>query len=154
MEATPVLYQDRKRRKFRAKGGSGFRVVLMRSVPRLTTYSFPVVIVLVASAWLLAIVSNARASTYVVYVALDDPVYQELDTLDGLGNRLYLGQIVVELARSLAIPPRSSKPGAPTLSHPARPRSTLPPLLIGLSCCVAGWWQVSVMRHFPLANRK
>src|SRR6516162_5524266 len=28
---------------------------------------------------------NARASTYVVYVPLDDPIYQELETLNGLG---------------------------------------------------------------------
>ncbi len=34
---------------------------------------------------LLAFTCVARASTYVVYVALDDPVYQELDSLNGLG---------------------------------------------------------------------
>ena len=34
---------------------------------------------------LLAFACVARASTYVVYIALDDPVYQELDTLNGLG---------------------------------------------------------------------
>ena len=34
---------------------------------------------------LVALVPLARASTYVVYVAMDDPVYEELDTLNGLG---------------------------------------------------------------------
>ena len=85
MEATPALYRDRRQLEFRAKGGSGFGAGLMRPEPRLTTYSFPAVIVLVACAWLLAIVPRAFSSTYVVYVALDDPVYQELDTLNGLG---------------------------------------------------------------------
>ena len=33
----------------------------------------------------LVVPRGARASTYVVYIALDDPVYQELDTLNGLG---------------------------------------------------------------------
>lgn len=35
--------------------------------------------------WLIAAGGAAQASTYVVYVALDSPIYQELDTLDGLG---------------------------------------------------------------------
>ena len=35
--------------------------------------------------WLIAACSVAQASTYVVYIALDSPIYQELDTLDGLG---------------------------------------------------------------------
>jgi len=35
--------------------------------------------------WLLAAAGVVRASTYVVYIALDSPIYQELDTLDGLG---------------------------------------------------------------------
>lgn len=39
----------------------------------------------VAVAWLMLAAHSARASTYVVYVALDDPVYQELDTLNGHG---------------------------------------------------------------------
>jgi hypothetical protein len=38
-----------------------------------------------AAAWLLAIAHSGRASTYVIPVALDDPSYQELDTLNGLG---------------------------------------------------------------------
>src|SRR5271166_1131650 len=38
-----------------------------------------------AAVWLLAFAPSARASTYVVPVALDDPCYQELDTLNGLG---------------------------------------------------------------------
>lgn len=39
----------------------------------------------VSAACLLAFSSIARTSTYVVYVALDDPVYDELDKLNGLG---------------------------------------------------------------------
>ncbi len=35
--------------------------------------------------WLIAACAAAQASTYVVYIALDSPIYQELDTLDGLG---------------------------------------------------------------------
>ena len=35
--------------------------------------------------WLLAAAGVARSSTYVVYIPLDSPIYQELDTLDGLG---------------------------------------------------------------------
>src|SRR5208282_5950106 len=38
-----------------------------------------------AAVWLLALAPSGRASTYVVPVALDDPCYQELDTLNGLG---------------------------------------------------------------------
>jgi len=34
---------------------------------------------------ILAIVADARASTYVVYIPLDSPIYDQLDTLDGLG---------------------------------------------------------------------
>ncbi len=39
----------------------------------------------IAAACGVAAVRSVCASTYVVYVALDDPVYQELDTLNGLG---------------------------------------------------------------------
>ncbi|MBF6558991.1 MAG: hypothetical protein IVW56_01780 [Candidatus Binataceae bacterium] len=44
-----------------------------------------------AGRWMLALglalaaARAARASTYVVYIPLDSPIYQELDTLDGLG---------------------------------------------------------------------
>ena len=37
------------------------------------------------AATLIAGVKLAQASTYVVYVPLDSPIYQELDTLNGLG---------------------------------------------------------------------
>jgi Capsule assembly protein Wzi len=43
------------------------------------------VVLFAAGLWLMLAADGARASTYVVYVALDDPVYQELDTLNGLG---------------------------------------------------------------------
>jgi hypothetical protein len=42
-------------------------------------------IVIAASGLLLAHAYSARASTYVVFIPLDDPIYTELDTLDGLG---------------------------------------------------------------------
>jgi hypothetical protein len=41
--------------------------------------------ILMVAAVIAAVPRDAPASTYVVYVALDDPVYQELDTLNGLG---------------------------------------------------------------------
>jgi len=34
---------------------------------------------------MLSLVARAAASTYVVFIPLDDPIYDELDTLDGLG---------------------------------------------------------------------
>jgi hypothetical protein len=38
--------------------------------------------------------STAQASTYVVYLPLDSPVYDELDTLNGLGLlRSYISEI-------------------------------------------------------------
>ena len=63
-----------------------------------------------ALAYLAGFAGPARASTYVVYVALDDPIYQELDTLNGLGLlQTYLAEIKpisrVEAAR-LAIEAR------------------------------------------------
>lgn len=42
-------------------------------------------LILSSFAWLIAARGAAQASTYVVYLALDSPIYQELDTLDGLG---------------------------------------------------------------------
>ncbi|GEM_PF-497834 len=39
----------------------------------------------IGALWILILASASAASTYVVYVALDDPVYDELDTLNGLG---------------------------------------------------------------------
>jgi hypothetical protein len=39
----------------------------------------------VLASLILAIVADARASTYVVYIPLDSPIYDQLDTLDGLG---------------------------------------------------------------------
>ncbi len=43
---------------------------------------------------ILAIVADARASTYVVYIPLDSPIYEQLDTLDGLG---YLDDYISEV---------------------------------------------------------
>src|SRR5690242_15108658 len=39
----------------------------------------------VVSTLIVGLVRTAPASTYVVYIPVDDPIYQELDTLDGLG---------------------------------------------------------------------
>ena len=41
--------------------------------------------VLFVSVLVLAMARSARASTYVVYIPLDSPIYDELDTLDSLG---------------------------------------------------------------------
>jgi hypothetical protein len=64
--------------------------------------------------WLIAAGGAAQASTYVVYVALDSPIYQELDTLDGLGvldtylsefkpiSRVEAARLTLEAERNLA----------------------------------------------------
>jgi hypothetical protein len=50
-----------------------------------STVASPLAAAMLIVATLAVVPRGARASTYVVYVALDDPVYQELDTLNGLG---------------------------------------------------------------------
>jgi capsule assembly protein Wzi len=46
---------------------------------------FCLCLVSVACAWLVTTTGVVSASTYVVYIPLDSPIYNELDTLDGLG---------------------------------------------------------------------
>ncbi len=58
---------------------------LMRWVCRSAVATPIGVVLIIAAACSVMAARSARASTYVVYVALDDPVYQELDTLNGLG---------------------------------------------------------------------
>jgi len=69
--------------------------------------------------WLLAAESVARASTYVVYIPLDSSIYQELDTLDGLGmldtylaelkpiSRVEAARLTLEAEKNLAASERS-----------------------------------------------
>jgi capsule assembly protein Wzi len=57
---------------------------------------------------------NSSASTYVVYIPLDDPIYQELDTLNGLGflddylaeikpiSRIEAARLALEAQRNMA----------------------------------------------------
>jgi hypothetical protein len=52
---------------------------------KLNTGSLYGIAILICIACLEVATRGAQASTYVVYVALDDPAYQELDTLNGLG---------------------------------------------------------------------
>src|SRR5690242_9884356 len=58
--------------------------------------------------------TNSSASTYVVYIPLDDPIYQELDTLNGLGflddylaeikpiSRIEAARLTLEARRNMA----------------------------------------------------
>ena len=70
--------------------GDAYRVLssspgVIKRVCKLAAASPLGVALVIAAACGVAAVRSVRASTYVVYVALDDPVYQELDTLNGLG---------------------------------------------------------------------
>jgi hypothetical protein len=56
-----------------------------RSRPQVRCSKSTIVSSAVAATWLLLIAHVVRASTYVVPVALDDPAYEEFDTLNGLG---------------------------------------------------------------------
>jgi hypothetical protein len=81
-----TLRQKRRTSGFRVKECPGARRTgwTLQDLKRRPVPPFAIAISFVAS-WLILAAQDGRASTYVVYVALDDPAYQELDTLNGLG---------------------------------------------------------------------
>lgn len=86
MEHNPTLRRERRpsEREW-AESAAGHRPSKMRRACRLAAASPFGVAMMIGVAWLGVAARSGRASTYVVYVALDDPAYQELDTLNGLG---------------------------------------------------------------------
>jgi hypothetical protein len=86
MGLNPTLRKERIWSERKWAGSAAWRSSKMRRACRLAAASRFGVITLIGAVSLLGIAArSARASTYVIYVALDDPVYQELDTLNGLG---------------------------------------------------------------------
>jgi hypothetical protein len=63
-------------------------------MPGLVRIKRPSKIVLVLVVWTAVVAPRAAASTYVVYIPLDSPIYAELDTLNSLGMlETYLSEI-------------------------------------------------------------